>query len=424
MMKAAEYEKLKGQLISLFNYNTDAILVLDKEGMILGANPSFFELSSYEEQEVVNRHFQKFITHEAGEEESGQLSLHEPYLLDRRFRLIAKGNVAKRCLMRLNPIKEGERLAGYFLIVKSMMELDRIAERYLESELNYRRIAENIQDVLILMDEQQNYLYVSPSSKEVLGFDDTHIADGPFFTVHEDYTAELEAGFKAALEKKEPFTIRLKAFSEVRGWLWLELNGKAIHDQEGKFLHILLIVRDVSKEQQQKEHLKYFAYHDMLTGLPNRRMFSKRLDEAIAMLSKQQTPFALMLLDVDNFKQINDSYGHEIGDKVIVELGLKLQETIGEQGLAARLGGDEFVILLPDAGDVRQLEGIAQRINDAAAEGIDIGRVHLAITVSIGIAVCTKPPLTAMQALRRADEALYKGKSLGKNTFTIYRTEG
>ena len=162
----------------------------------------------------------------------------------------------------------------------------------------------------------------------------------------------------------------------------------------------------------------------MLTGLPNRRMFSKRLDKAIAMLSKQQMPFALMLLDVDNFKQINDSYGHEIGDKVIVELGLKLQETIREQGLVARLGGDEFVILLPDAGDVRQLEGIAQRINDAAAEGIDIGRVHLAITVSIGIAVCTKPSLTSRQALRRADEALYKGKSLGKNTFTIYRTEG
>ncbi|MGM9948769.1 MAG: diguanylate cyclase domain-containing protein [Lysinibacillus sp.] len=423
-MGATEYEKLKGQLISLFNDNTDAILLLNMEGIILDANPAFLELASYEKQEVVNRHFQELITNEVGEEEDRQLSLHEYYFLDRRFRLIAKDNMAIRCLMRLNPIREDGCLTGYFLIMKSMLELDKIAERYLESELNYRRIAENIQDVLILMDQHQNYLYVSPSSKEILGFDNTHMDDGPFFTVHADYVEEFEDKLKAAFEKGEPFKIRLKAYSATREWLWLELKGKAIHDQEGKFLHILLTVRDVSKEQQQKEHLKYFAYHDMLTGLPNRRMFSNQLDEAVAMLSKQQTPFALMLLDVDNFKQINDSYGHEIGDQVIIEMALRLQETIGTQGLVARLGGDEFVILLPNVGDGRQLEGMAQRINDAVGEGINIQQAHLEVTVSIGIAVCTKPPLTARQALRHADEALYKGKNLGKNTFTIYRTEG
>ena len=421
-MGATEHEKLKDQLVSLFDYNTDAILFLNTEGIILDANPSFFKLGSYEKQEVVNRHFQEFITNEAGEEEQ-QLSLYEHYFSDRRFRLITKDSMAIRCLMRLSPIKEDECLTGYFLIMKSMLELDKVAELYLESELNYRRIAENIQDVLILMDQHQNYLYVSPSSKEILGVDYTDIDDGPFFTVHAEYVEEFEDKFKAAFEKDEPFKIKLKAYNVVRGSFWLELKGKAIHDREGNFLHILLSVRDVSKEQQQKEHLKYFAYHDMLTGLPNRRMFSDQLDEAITVLSKRQIPFALMLLDVDNFKQINDSYGHEIGDQVIIEFGLRLQETIGTQGLVARLGGDEFVILLTDVGDDKQLEGIARQINDAVREGIDIQQAHLEVTVSIGIAVCTKPPLTARQALRHADEALYKGKNLGKNTFTIYRTE-
>ena len=200
-MGATEHEKLKDQLVSLFDYNTDAILFLNTEGIILDANPSFFKLGSYEKQEVVNRHFQEFITSEAGEEEQ-QLSLYEHYFSDRRFRLITKDSMAIRCLMRLSPIKEDECLTGYFLIMKSMLELDKVAELYLESELNYRRIAENIQDVLILMDQHQNYLYVSPSSKEILGVDYTHNDDGPFFTVHAD-----EALYRGKNLRKNTFTI-------------------------------------------------------------------------------------------------------------------------------------------------------------------------------------------------------------------------
>lgn len=423
-METTEYEEFKNQLISLFKYNTDAILLLSKDGFILDVNQAFIEMGRYEKKEVLKRHFQEFVINEPGEEEPMLLALNEQFFVDRRFRLIAKDNTSIGCLMRVNPIKEQECLVGYFLIVKGMVQLDKIAERYLESELNYRMIAENIEDVLVLMDNNFNYLYVSPSSKEVFGFDYTKVLDRePFFNIHPDYIKELTHQFKVAVEKEESFEIKLKAFHAKHGFIWTEIKGKPIYDKSGHFLHMLLIARDISKEQKQEEQLKYFAYHDMLTGLPNRRLFSKQLDKAIFMLSEQHTPFALMLLDMDDFKQINDSYGHEIGDKVIIEFAARLQHSIEERGLVARLGGDEFVILLCERADEVYVKTIAQQIKNMLREPVIIQHTNLEITASIGIAFLEEPPLTAEQALRYADDALYKGKSLGKNTFEIYQTE-
>lgn len=419
-MDTTEYEEFKNQLISLFKYNTDAILLLSKDGIILDVNHAFMKMSRYEKKEVVKRHFQEFVINEPGEEHM-LLSLNEQFFTDRRFRLIDKDNTSIGCLMRVNPIKEKDCLIGYFLIVKNMLQLDKVAERYLESELNYRMIAENIEDVLVLMDKNLKYIYVSPSSKEVFGFDYTKILDRePFFNIHPDYKEELAHQFTVAVEKDESFVIKLKAFHAKRGFIWTEIKGKPIYDKKGQFLHMLLIVRDISKERKQEEQLNYFAYHDMLTGLPNRRLFSEQLDKAIILLSEQHIPFALMLLDVDNFKQINDSYGHEIGDKVISEFGARLQEIIKEKGLVARLGGDEFVILLGGTADEVYVKTFAEQIHERVKAPIIIQHTKLEITASIGIVILEEPPITAAQALRYADVALYKGKSLGKNTFRIY----
>ena len=421
-MATGEYGKLHDQLLSLYNDNTDGILYLDKKGIILDANPAFFTLSGFEKKHIANCYFQHFIKNELGEEDHKTLLLSEHYYVDKRFRLMTKGDSTISCLMRINPIKEGGALIGYFLIMKSMQELDKVAERYLESELNYRMMAENIQDVLILMDKNLKYLYVSPSSKEVFGFDYKNLLEQEsFFNIHPDYIEILDEKFTEAIEKSETFDVKLKVFHTERGWIWTEIKGKPVYDRDGQFLHLLLIARDISKEKQQEDHLKYFAYHDILTGLPNRRMLNDQLETAISMLSEKHTPFVLMLLDVDNFKQINDSYGHEIGDKIIIEFGARLQRIVDEKAFVARLSGDEFVILLLDMNNEEYVKKIARQINETVKEPVIIQHTKLEITVSIGIVLLEDASLTADQALRYADVALYKGKDLGKNTFTIYQ---
>lgn len=422
MMIVTKYGQLKSHFISLFEHNTDAILLLDADGYILDANPAFIELGGYVEEDFVNQHFSKFIVSDIDNNEDQRPLFCEVDLLDLRFTFITKDNTHIGCLMRLNPVKENETIAGYFLIIKNMTKLDKMAEHYLESELNYRMIAENLHDVLILMDKDKNYLYVSPSSYEVFKFNHTDINNrNPFFNIHPDYVNEIDMKFKAAIEKGEAFQIKLKAYHEKSGWIWTEIKGKPIYNKSGQFLHILLIARDISKEREQEETLKYLAYHDMLTSLPNRRMFVEQLEVAIQRLDEENRLFAILLLDIDNFKQINDSYGHEIGDKVIVEFSSRISHVVGERGLVARLGGDEFVILMKDFMNEEQVIDTARQINELVKQDIQIQHTHLQITTSIGISICNRETVTAAQILRYADEALYNVKDMGKDAFSVYR---
>ena len=424
MMIVTKYGQLKSHFISLFEHNTDAILLLDTDGYILDANSAFIELGSYAEEDFINQHFSKFIVNDTDNNEDQQQLFCEVDLLDLRFTFITKDNTYIGCLMRLNPVKENETIVGYFLIIKNMTKLDKMAEQYLESELNYRTIAENFHDVLILMDKDKNYLYVSPSSYDVFHFDHTKINDrNPFFNIHADYVDEIDAKFKAAIEKGQAFQMKLKAYHEKKGWIWTEIKGKSIYNKSGQFLHVLLIARDISKEREQEEKLKHLAYHDMLTSLPNRRMFVEQLEVAIQRLDEEKRPFAILLLDIDNFKQINDSYGHEIGDKVIIEFSSRISHIVGERGLVARLGGDEFVVLMKDFINEEQVVDTARQINELVKQDIQIQHTHLQITTSIGISMCNRETFTASQILRYADEALYHVKGMGKDAFSVYRVK-
>ena len=422
MMVATKYEQLKSHFISLFEHNSDAILLLNTDGYILDANPAFIELGGYVEEDFTNQHFSKFVVSDIDNNGDQHQLFCEIDFLDLRFTLITKANTHISCLMRLNPVKEHETIVGYFLIIKNMMKLDKMAEHYLESELHYRMIAENFHDVLILMDKDKNYLYVSPSSEEVFDFNHTKIDNRQaFFNIHPDYVEELNVKFNAVIEKGEAFQIKLKAYHEKRDWIWTEIKGKSIYNKSGQFLHVLLIARDISTEREQEEMLKYLAYYDMLTSLPNRRMFVEQLELAIKMVVEEKNSFAVLLLDIDNFKQINDSYGHEIGDKVIIEFSSRISRIVGENGLVARLGGDEFVILMNDFINEEQVIDMARQINELVKQDIQIQHTHLQITTSIGISICHCETVTAAQILRYADEALYNVKGIGKDAFSVYR---
>ena len=420
-MIATKYEQLNSHFISLFEHNTDAILLLNTEGYILEANSAFIELGGYSKEDYVNQHFSKFIVSDIENNGNPHQLFYEIDLLDLRFTFITKDNIHIDCLMRLNPVKEDETLVGYFLIMKDMTRLDKMAEHYLESELTYRMIADNFHDVLILMDKDKNYLYVSPSSEEVFDFDHTKLDNrNPFFNIHPDYVDELNEKFDATIEKGQPFKIKLKAYHETNGWIWTEIKGKSIYNKSGQFLHVLLIARDISKEREQEETLTYLAYHDMLTSLPNRRMFVEQLELAIKRVDEEKSPFAILLLDIDNFKQINDFYGHEIGDKVIVEFSSRISRVVGEHGLVARLGGDEFIILMKDFTSEEQVTDTARQINEFVKQDIQIQHTYLQITTSIGILICNRETFTVSQILRYADEALYNVKGIGKDAFSVY----
>lgn len=388
---------------ALFTQNKDSILAVNQEGLIVEANLAFYQFSRYTSDDIQHKCYETFFQYE-----------HEDEWLtmsDKLADLICKDGKRKPILLR-----KVDGTAGFFVIIKDIRPLKALADHYLESELSYRLIAEHIQDVLILMDKHKNCLYVSPSALDMFQFDYRQLNQlhrPGFFNIHPDHVGQLEASFDQSMADGKPFTIKVKAWHGELGWIWTELKGQPMYE-EGAFQHMLLVARDVSSLHKYEEMLLQQAYSDTLTNLPNRRKLNDLLKEAKAGL-EEKAYFALMMMDIDNFKHINDYYGHEIGDLVLIEYGRRVSAILGEHGVVGRYGGDEFMVVLPYE-TKSQVEEVARRIISEIQKPIEIQQTTLSITTSIGVTFIEKY-MPIHHIVKRADDALYKVKQQGRNGF-------
>ena len=178
-------------------------------------------------------------------------------------------------------------------------------------------------------------------------------------------------------------------------------------------------VADVQR-QQAEEQLAQLAHYDALTGLPNRSLFQDRLGQAIARAHRNERPVALMFLDLDRFKEINDTLGHEAGDRVLKAAGARLQASLREGDSIARLGGDEFTVMLEDVESAERVRGVAQKLLRAFAEPMKVSGQDLFVTPSIGIALYPADGADVDSLLKHADTAMYHAKSEGRDNFQFY----
>lgn len=173
-------------------------------------------------------------------------------------------------------------------------------------------------------------------------------------------------------------------------------------------------------QKENESQLHFYAYHDSLTGLPNRRFLKECLQEIINLGTESDDKVTVIILDIDYFKDINDQFGHEMGDAVIAEFGKRLQETITGQDVAARLGGDEFVLLLPRIKTEEQARNFAEKIQAAIELPWQIEAVSLAVTTSMGVALTSTAGATVSSILKKADIAMYESKKAGRNTYSFH----
>ena len=175
--------------------------------------------------------------------------------------------------------------------------------------------------------------------------------------------------------------------------------------------------------EEQTKLLKHQAYHDMLTALPNRMLFHDRLEQAIAQAKRNNEKFALLFIDLDQFKNINDSLGHHIGDEVLIEAANRLRSTIREQDTLSRLGGDEFTIILRDIDSVQNTTTVARKIIASIKEPMQIASQTLYISSSIGISIYPDDTTIAENLIKYADAAMYRAKDEGRDNFQFYSSE-
>jgi len=187
--------------------------------------------------------------------------------------------------------------------------------------------------------------------------------------------------------------------------------------------YVLVITEDVTDELAAYAQIHHMAQHDGLTNLPNRNLFNERLKSAIAHGADDVPGVSILCLDLDNFKNINDAFGHGFGDKILLMLAGRLRKCLRDQDTLARLGGDEFAVVLPRVKRLEEAQQAAQRLIEAVAPAFSIDGHSFAVGVSIGIALSTTAGYTAEQLLQYADMALYEAKRNGRNRYEVFRPE-
>jgi diguanylate cyclase (GGDEF)-like protein/PAS domain S-box-containing protein len=192
---------------------------------------------------------------------------------------------------------------------------------------------------------------------------------------------------------------------------------------EGGGDYVLLIAEDVTEEHAALAQIRHMALHDSLTGLPNRRLLRERLEDALRNAGATRSMSAVLCLDLDGFKNVNDAYGHQVGDKLLLGVAQRLREVLREHDTLARLGGDEFAIVLPVIKSTEMLTVFAQRLIDILEADFVVDKQILNIGVSVGIAVAPLDSDSADHLMRAADKALYEAKRNGRNRFELYRLE-
>ena len=203
---------------------------------------------------------------------------------------------------------------------------------------------------------------------------------------------------------------------------WLETHAAPLSDADGKITMLLGITRDITARKEAENRIQYLAHFDALTGLPNRAQLNKHAKHVISLAQRSQVPVTLMFLDLDHFKNINDTLGHSVGDALLVELAKRLRLVLREEDMVSRLGGDEFIFLLYGV-DAHEASHVAQKLLDVIAEPCKIVQYDLDITASIGIAIYPSDGADLEALSKSADSAMYRAKHEGRHGYRFFTAE-
>ena len=291
-----------------------------------------------------------------------------------------------------------------------------------QGEEKYRTILESIQEGYFEVDLNGNFTFCNDSMSRLTG----HSKEELLGMNHKQFTnketaKEVFQAFNKVYTTGEPskgFDWQIIRKDGVEGFI--EASVSLQKDSSGKPTGFKGMIRDITERKRMEQQINYMATHDVLTGLPNRLMFSQLLNQAIRSAQRHKRQLAVFFIDLDRFKTINDSLGHEAGDRLLKEIARRFKKSLRAVDVVGRLGGDEFVIFIEEVEEFRQVEIVAHKLLSSAIKPMVLTGEECRVTASIGISIYPKDGEDEQSLIKNADIAMYFAKEEGKNNYQFY----
>ncbi len=416
-----ELEKLIAELRATLESTADGILVADMEGSIRGYNQRFAELWNLPDELLTRRDdpavyawMQQCIVDSSHYAARLSVINRSPLLETNETLVLRSGKILERVTLpqyaRGRPIG---RVFSYRDITQKLADEARLhlAAKVFESSL----------DATFITDSEHRIIAINPSCARLTGYSQAEMIGH----LPRDYFSEhCDAAFIEAL------LLQLDKEGFWQGELWNKRkNGHdylclvsliRLQDENGVTIHTIGFFKDITETHAAQKRIEHLAFTDVLTGLPNRLLLAERIEQAISFATRNDGTFALLFLDLDHFKKINDSLGHQFGDHVLIEIAERLKDCLRQLDTAARLGGDEFVLLLHQV-DARGAEISARRVLEILSKPFAIDGMNFTVTCSIGISLYPADGLNLDDLIKNADSAMYHVKGRGRSDFSFYQ---
>lgn len=330
--------------------------------------------------------------------------------------------------LQLLPVKYhdeiGLLLTNFNLLVSERKQAE---EALRNSEESFRNILENAPIGMSVVSLEGRFMLVNRSLCEIVGYKKKELETLTFqeITHPEDLASNLAKLQRMLDGSVTSYHMEKRYIRKDRQIVWTQLTSSVVRNAAGAPLYIIAQIEDITSRKSSQEQIIKLAFYDALTALPNRRLLLDRFNQALVQARRFKRPLAIMYLDIDDFKRVNDNLGHDIGDELLKVVASRLQDCVRSMDTVCRQGGDEFIILLSELAQPQDAAAVAEKIIKAINEPVSIQASLLNITTSIGIAIYTADGADdARELMKRADMALYEVKGGGKNGFAFYQPAG